>query len=166
MNTIVAVLTGKSVTRIIDKLASAFKGLPHLPKGMVNFLVSVAPWLAGLGGVLGTISGLKLLGNWLGWGAKWWLQLAGLSPTYFLLIGLLQLLGGIVLLLAFNPLKERQLTGWTLLFVNMAIGLTQSLVALVYTYMAGGSLLGTLLGLVIGLYFLFEVKGAYATSEK
>jgi hypothetical protein len=135
-----------------------------LPKGLVNFFVSVAPWLAGIGGVLAIFSGLGLLGSWLGWGASWWMQLSGLSPIYFLLTGVLQILGGIVLLLAFNPLKMRLVTGWILLFVNMGISLLQSLVALVFAYSASGSLLGTVLGLAIGLYLLFEMRGAYKSA--
>ena len=161
MSTLISSLTSKPVTETIDKLEPAFKGLPHLPKSLVEFLVSITPWLVGLGGVLNIFSGLGLLSNWLGWGMSWWMKLAGLSPVYFLFAGVLQILGGVVLLLAFNPLKMRQMAGWILLFVSLVISLTQNLVGLLFSYTSGNSLFGTLFGLLIGLYVLFEFKDFY-----
>ncbi|MFH2118419.1 MAG: hypothetical protein ABII10_01640 [Candidatus Paceibacterota bacterium] len=166
MSTLISSLTGKPVTETIDKLEPAFKGLPHLPKGLTDFLVSISPWAAGIGGIFGILAGLQLLSSWLGWGMNWYFRLAGLSPVYFLLVGALQILGGAVLLLAFNPLKARQMTGWILLFVSLAINLAQNLVGLIFSYTAGGSLIGSLLGLLISLYVLFELKNSYKPAKK
>ncbi len=162
MTNVPAFFTSKSVTDAINQIRPVFKGVPHLPKGLVGFLAAIAPWLAGLGGVLGVFSGLNMLSMGLGISSNVWYELAGFDSEYFLVSGVLQLASAAVLLWAFKPLKARQKAGWILMFWSMAISILQNLALVILLgNFATNSLLGTVIGLAIGLYILFEVEGEY-----
>jgi hypothetical protein len=159
MTQLINSLTSKKVTDAIDQMAPPFKNLPHLPKGVVDFLVSVSPWLAVVGGALSALSGLQLLSSGMGMRSSWWMELAGVSPTYFLVTGIIQLLSAAVLLLAFKPLQMKQKAGWVLMFWSMALSVVQMLAGVALGY--GVSVVGMVLGLAIGLYLLFELRSSY-----
>lgn len=161
MQQVVDSLTSKSVRDFIDQLAPTFKNAPHLPKGFVAFLANIAPWLSGLGGVLGILSGLSMISSGLGWQMSMWSTLVGFSPAYFVVVGVLQLVAAVIALLAFKPLKDRSLTGWVLMFWGVAISILQSLAGVVFGY-GVGSLIGMVIGLLISLYFLFEMRQEYS----
>lgn len=154
-------LTSKKVTDIIAQLEGPFKNRPHLPKGIVDFLVMIAPWLAGIGGVLGIFSGLNLLSSGLGFGVNPAMQILGLSPMYFLISGVFQLAIAGILLLAFRPLQSRQKTGWILMFWTIGLNVLQNIVGAMLAYTMIASLLVIAVGVIIGLYILFEMKSAY-----
>lgn len=160
---IVDKLTSTEARKYVDQLEPTFRKAPRLPKGLVEFLVTIAPWLAGLAGVFGAFSGLGMVLNGLGIGVNWWMRFAGFSSAYFLVMGVFQLLSAGLLLLAFTPLRERKQTGWLLLFWNMVVSVAQSAVGLVFGYAAlsVGGLLWMALWLVIGLYILFELRSQY-----
>jgi hypothetical protein len=161
MQQVIDSLTSKSVRDMIDTIAPTFKSAPHLPKGFVEFLANIAPWLTGLGGVLGVLSGLSLISSGMGWQASVLSQFAVVSPAYFLVIGILQLVAAVIMLLAFKPLKDRKVEGWILMFWNMAISVVQSIVAVVFG-LGIGSVIGAAIGLAIGLYVMFEMRGEYS----
>lgn len=159
---VVSFLTAPKNVKFIDQVRPTFKNLPHLPQGVIEFLVKIAPWLAGLGGIVGVFSGLGMMSNSLGFGMSWLSQLAGISPVYYLLSGLLQLVGGGILLLAFNPLKNRTHAGWLLMYWSVIVSTVQSLLPIVFISGAFvSSLIGVAIGLAISLYFLFELEAAY-----
>lgn len=58
-------LTDSQAMGFIDQVGSVFSSLPHLPAGVVEFLVKIAPWMALLSAVLGFITGpvVDLLGS-------------------------------------------------------------------------------------------------------
>lgn len=153
-------LTGKEAQGFVGKFETVFKGLPHLPKGIVEFLVSITPWLAGLGGignVYGGLTGLffsqRRAGMW-----QYVKAYSGIGNGYFIATSILSLLTGALLLMAFTPLKGRKLNGWMFLFWVNILGLVQSVISMVFGY---GGLVGTLIGAAIGFYVLFEVKKSY-----
>lgn len=122
------------------------------------------PWLAGFGGIIGVLGGISLMLNGLGiTNTYWWGVLAGFSPTYMVVSGFLEIIGGIILLLAFNPLKARQRTGWILLFWSMVVGLAGSAVTMVFmpTDLVS-EVLGLAIGLVIGFYLYFQIESSYS----
>jgi hypothetical protein len=161
MQQVIDSLTSKSVRDAIDQIAPTFKSAPHLPAGFVSFLANIAPWLAALGGVLGVLSGLSLISEGMGWQASLLMQFAGISPAYFLVIGLLQIVAAAIMLLAFKPLKDRKIEGWILMFWNMAISVLQSIVGVAFG-LGVASLIGAAIGLAIGLYIMFEMKQEYS----
>lgn len=157
MEAIITQLTSKEALKFIAQVENIFKSVPHLPKGIVEFLVKIAPWLALVGGVLSVIGGISSLSGGLG-AEMSWMRLAGYSSTFFLISGVFQLLAGGLLLLSFKYLKTQHLTGWVLLFWEMVISIVQS-IALMALW--GGLNVMSVLWILIWLYVLFEMKPKY-----
>lgn len=158
-----AKLTGKPAQKFADQLAPTFAQAPHLPAGLVEFLASIAPWLVGLGGILGVFSGLGMVLNAVGLGSNWWMRLAGYSQLYFLAVGVLQLASAVILLMAFSPLKARKQAGWLLLGWNMVVNIAQTVVGVAFSMgmMGAGSLIWSAVGMLIAAYVLFELRSQY-----
>ncbi|MFC1653509.1 hypothetical protein ACFL1M_01530 [Patescibacteria group bacterium] len=153
-------LTGKKAMVLVKKIEGPFKGLPHLPKGLVDFLVSVAPWFVGLAGLMGVWGGLSSL-FWSGRRGLMWEyveRFSGISNTYFVLTAVISILSGVLMLMAFSHLKNMKLEGWMLLFWANVLAILQSVLGIVFAY---GGIVGTLLSALFGFYFLFEVKPKY-----
>ncbi|MFH1561401.1 MAG: hypothetical protein ABID04_02365 [Patescibacteria group bacterium] len=149
----------KEVKKVIDELEKLFSKLPHLPKGLVNFLVSVLPWLALLGGLFSVAGSLSLIaGNHMAQFVTSW---SGINPVYFRVAGVFQLLTGVLLFLAFKPLKSKDFAGWMYLFWVMVLGLVSSVTGFLFS---AGSVVSLVIGLAIQLYFLFELKPEYKTA--
>jgi hypothetical protein len=150
-------LMEKDSMKFIDQVGEVFKSLPHLPDGIVEFFVKVAPWLALLGAILTLLTGplAALLGTFA--------SLVTLSPLVLVgtIVTLVLSLAQVVLLfMAFNPLKNRELKGWVYLFWSEMVSVATSVV-LAVAWMNFGSLIGTVIGTAIGLYILFEMKSKY-----
>ncbi len=155
-------LHSKEAMSFIKKFEDVFKGLPHLPKGFINFLVSIAPWLTGLGGIFSILGGLgsftaqESVNRFAGM-----MEMYGaftVNPMYYYIAGILSLVAGVLMLAAFNPLRERKLEGWTFLFWINMISITETVVGIAFGV---DGLVGSIIGILIGLYFLFELKPAY-----
>lgn len=137
---------------LIHKIEEPFSTLPHLPQGITQFLLKIAPWLALLSGIIGLITGVAL----------------GVSiPVYFsqslmllvvtVLTVIITIVNSILLLHAFTPLKNRELKGWVFLFWSEVLGIIESILNVFH----GGSAVGTIIGALIILYALFEIKPFY-----
>lgn len=153
-------LTGKEAVGLVKSFEGVFKGLPHLPKGVVDFLVSIAPWLVGLGGVMSLFSGISSL-FLTGRRSELWMYMdryAGVNSTYFTVVAVFALVVGALYLMAFKPLKDMKITGWMYLFWGNILGIAQGLAGIVFGF---GGIIGTVIGAAIGFYFLFEVKPRY-----
>lgn len=163
MEAVISQLTSKEAMKLITQLENVFKTLPHLPQGIVEFLVKIAPWFALLGGVFGILGALSALSAGLGMtGYSAWMQLAGFSSIYFLVNGAFQLVAAALLLLSFKYLKERALTGWVLVFWEMVVSAGMMIALLV---LSGGFGLSGFVGILIGFYILFELKSSYTSKE-
>jgi len=153
-------LTGKEATGLVGSFEGVFKGLPHLPKGVIDFLVSIAPWLAGLGGLLSLFSGISSVFMTSRRNEFWAYvdRYAGVNSAYFTVIGVVAILLGLLYLMAFTPLKNKKLSGWMYLFWGQLLSILSGVAGLVFGY---GGIVGTLIGAAIGFYVLFEVKASY-----
>ncbi len=153
-------LTGKPAVKYMDQVGQVFKQIPHLPKEIVNLLVSVVPWLALLGGVLGAIGAVTtVLGGSAVYRASW--MMAGVGSGYSLYIIIAAVFSAVMaalLLMAFAPLKDKKAAGWAFLFWANVISIAQNLVGLVLWH---GSIVGIILSVAIGLYLLYEVRPMY-----
>jgi hypothetical protein len=149
-------LTSKGAVNFMDQLGAPFKSLPKLPAGIVDFFVSVAPWLALIGGVLSLIAGplIGIIGS-IG-------SLASLSP-YMLILTLLStamlVAQAVLLLMAFTPLKNREFKGWALIFWSQMLGIVDSLLSIVLG--DSSRIVGTIIGVLIGLYILYQMRPRY-----
>ncbi|MBW7955655.1 hypothetical protein H3C66_02880 [Patescibacteria group bacterium] len=154
-------LTDAKAMGFIDQVGDVFKGLPHLPSSIVDILVKIAPWLALLGGVLGLIAGplIGILGS-LG-------SIMTLSP-YFMFVTIVTMVvtlaNSILLLMAFSPLRQQMMRGWVFLFWAQLLSVVDIVLSLLQGQTA--SIVGGLIGLAIGFYILFEIRGSYKGSPK
>ena len=145
-----------SLNQLTKTLDEYYAKLPALPKGVNDFIVSVAPWLALIGGVLAILSGIAAFGF-----------LSALSPFAMavgvggyaitaIIASLVLLVEGVIDLLAFQPLNARKKRGWDLIFLGIILSVLSSVVSLHV-----GSIISGVIGFLIGYYFLYQVKSYY-----
>lgn len=139
---------------IVAVLEPHFAKAPALPKNAKEVIVKVLPWIAlifGILGVLGSIAGLGLLTAFsplaLFGGAE---GVASYGSGF--IASLFWLVSSALLLAAYPGLQGHKIKGWNLMFyseIASAIGAVLSLS------------LGGVLGVLIGIYLLFQVKSHY-----
>lgn len=139
--------------QLTDKLDEVFgKKAPQLPEGVKDFIVKVAPWLTILGVVFGVIGVLALLGV----GALS-LPFAAVGAGNLTLGVVVSLVFGIVSLIleamAIGPLMKRKEKGWTLLYYVVLLNAVSAILSL--------NFLGLLIGTVIFMYLLFQIRSYY-----
>lgn len=165
--------------KLEKSLEDVYKNTPALPKSFKDLLVQLAPWLTLAGGIFSVLSVY-----WI-----WqWAHTASVLTEYVNTISVMYGRGetisnrmsfwvwlslivvavqGIVYLMAFNPLRERKVSGWRLLFYVAVINVAYGVVSAFTSYGSGGFgnfILG-LIGSAIGLYFLFQIKGLYSNVK-
>lgn len=150
------------------------KNAPYkLPENFKKGLVTAMPWLALLGGIL------SLLGAWsvyqiVSWASSWMGVANELGAAYGYYTGystafgpllwlslLLLVVEAVVSFMAFGPLKEHKKRGWDLMFW---LALLNVAYAVIYLIAAPNIMqfLFSLLGSVIGLYLLFQIRSYYS----
>lgn len=141
-------------TDIVAILEPYFAKAPALPKNAKEMLVKVLPWIAlvfGLLGILGSISGLGLLTAFspvaIFGGAE---GMASYGTGF--IAAIFWLVSSALMLAAFTGLNGHKLQGWTLLFWSEVA----SAVGALLSFSLGG-----VLGVVIGVYLLYQVKSFY-----
>ena len=154
----------KQLAPLEESLAKVFKDLPHLPKGLRDWLYENVWWLVIVGlvfsvfGVFAGLSSLAVLAS----------LTMGMYGVAFVgawvvasIISLVVLVATIVVeAMAIQPLKNKQKRGWDLLFLSLII----SVVGTAVTSLVGMNvfgLIGILIGAAIGGYLLFEMRGHY-----
>ena len=142
-----------TVKNIDKELEKVFQGFPHLPKKITEVLAKIAPYLILVSGLFLITGGLRSI-----FGANDFYRIfnfwKGIPPVYFYLTGLLQILIGVLSLIAYEPLKNRKMEGWIILFFINAIQLLMNIISV---FFFKGGLFGLLLSLAIGLYLLYEM---------
>lgn len=144
------------LNQLAKTLDPYYAKLPALPKGVNDFIVSVAPWLALIFGVLGLLSGLAAFGVLTAFSPMAVYAGVGGYALTGMLAAVVLLVQGIIDLLAFAPLKARKKKGWNLMFLGVVLGLVSSVVTLSVSSVVGG-----VIGALIGYYFLYQVKSYY-----
>jgi hypothetical protein len=141
---------------LLKTLDENYAKLPALPKGVNEFIVTVAPWLALVFGVLAVFSGLGAFGILTALAPVAAVAGAGQYAFTGLLAAVVLLVQGGIDLWAFPSLKARKVRGWNLMFYSLLLGVVSSLITLNV-----GSVVGALIGSLIGYYFLYQVKSYY-----
>ncbi len=156
MASILDKLTDAESMKFIDQVADPFKTLPHLPKNITEILVQISPWLV----LLGLIAEVLGVVNALSWMAA--------NPVFSLIALVISAVSAFLMYSAFTPLKNREMKGWILLFWINLLSAAGSVVSAI-----GGnfsSIVGGVVGILIGLYVLFEMRSFYgpvqATAKK
>ncbi len=130
-------------------LGELFKPLPKMPKGLVDFLVGIAPFAAVIGGIATIWSGLSIMG--IGRWGRWWHV-----GSWWYVEAIVMVLAGVLTILAYDGLKNKKIGGWRILFWVAML----RIVDLVMWFSVS-----SLLGMAISLYILFQVKGEYALGK-
>lgn len=155
-----------------DSLVKANKDLPKLPKGFTDFLVMVAPWFTLLGGLMSLYS-VYAIWHWAHWASDLnnLYNLAGvpnpagrLSAMLWVSMASIAVLG-VIYLMAFSGLKNKQKKGWDLLFLASLVNVVYGIVTMFTDYSYGGGIFGTVIGTLIGWYFLFQIRDYYTATK-
>ena len=144
-----------------DGLNTFFKGLPHLPKEWRHWLADNVWWLVLIGVVLGAFGILGLVPVVLGISIFTGIVAGPAAGALVIITGIVNmavLVVSVVLeAMAVTPLKAKQKRGWDLLFLVSLIAFAGSVLNAIITGNIG-HILGLLVGTLIGLYLLFEVR--------
>lgn len=138
--------------QVVGYMEDAYAKLPSLPVGAKEFVVTITPWLSVIFGLLLVLASLSAFG-----------VLAVFSPfaTYakgagfagaLLLVAVLGIAQGVLMMVAFPPLRRKAMKGWTLLFWSEVVGLVGSVLSISVT---------GVIGALIAFYFLFQIKSYY-----
>ena len=160
----------KQLSSFEQMLAKAHEGLPHTPKGLREWVVNNAWWLALIGvilGVLGVISTLfALTAGTLFVTAVWGVAL-GASMFTASMISLLTLAVMVgIQAMAIKPLQAKQKRGWDLVFLAALVGIAGNLLSVLVGGTFGTSLAGLLIATAVAYYVLFELRGHYLPAKK
>ena len=161
MQKIMSFLTSKEVKAQVDKLSKVFENLPHLPKKIVEIIVKITPFFVLLGAIGLSISAIQ---NLFGFNRvnHWFSYWINVPHTYFYILGVLEALTAIIFFLAYAPLRDRKINGWILLFWTTALEIVGDVTDIIFAY---GGLIGSLIGLAISLYLLFEMRPFYEEKK-
>lgn len=147
----------------------------QLPKDIKNLLVTLAPWLALIGGVLGVFSAynmwkwahranqaIETFNTMLGGALKDIVpkQDVSLGLMFWLSIAM-TLLFAVLALLAFPGLKAQKKVGWNLMFYSLIANVAYGVVSLFYSGGGFGTFGMAVISSVIGTYILFQVREHY-----
>ncbi len=122
---------------------------PGLPTGVKEFIVAVAPWFT----IVGMIVAIPSLLIVLGLGKSLVPLVRVIAPGYavwHIVFGLVSL---VFRVMAIPGLFARSKRGWKFVYYSALVGLVSSLVSF--------NLFSGLISVVIGLYFLFQIKSYY-----
>ena len=164
-----------AVSSLEKTLEGVFKGAPKLPDSGRNALVQWLPWINLVLGVLALWAAYELY-HWANIATAYVNYANNLGRIYGyapvststtrwdlgLWLGLIVLLiEGLLYLAAFPGTRDRKKSGWNLLFYAVLLNAVYGIVILFTDYGGFGSLLSYLITAIVGLYLLFQIRGAY-----
>ncbi len=145
------------VKKLDQELEPIFQKAPHLPQKAIEILVKITPIIILISGLFSITGGLRSI-----FGANDFYRIfndwKGVPSIYFYIIGLFQILIGIVSLAAYKPIKNKELVGW---FGLLCLNIIQLIMSLVGVVFLRKGLFNLLLSLIINLYVLYEMKSEY-----
>jgi len=165
----------ETIAKFENTMEGWFKSVPHLPENGRKWLAKNA-WLITLIGLV--LSALAILS--IAWAlfaaltavsvvssymAAYGVSAYSTTWTISTIISLLALIAVVILTaISIKPLKAMNKKGWDLLFMAFLVSAVISIISSVVNFSVYGffsSLIGAVIGLGIGLYFLFEIKSYF-----
>jgi len=171
----------KPISKLETSMNDLFaQGMPPLPAGGRKTLVELAPIISVV------IGALSLASAWSLWH---WARLAegianyarefcnpylenGCAPAasrfsvwLWLSVAFL-VIEGLLYLFAFSSLKAHRKRGWSYLYYGALLNLAYAVVSLFVAYAGFGRFVGSFVGSAVGLYLLFQIRGAYLGSSR
>jgi len=144
----VRIMKNLDITKFIATLEEWFKKGPVLSPKFKALVVKYIPIIVLIFGVLSIITGVTSLG------LSPLALIGGARSSGILLIGGLGLIiSGVMMFMAYPKLKLGKIGGWNLLFWSTIVSMVATLLT--------GDILNGIISVVIGLYFLFQIKSSY-----
>jgi hypothetical protein len=144
-----------------NSLATLFKGLPHLPKDWRHWLADNAWWLTLIGVAFGCLGILGLVPVVLGISIFTGIVAGPAAGALIIITGIVNMAVLVVSValeaMAITPLRTKHKRGWELLFLVSLVTFTGAVLNALITGNIG-HILGLIIGTLIGLYVLFEVR--------
>jgi len=160
-----------------DKLAEEFKGVPPLKKKKKKMLVQWWPYVTIVAGILQLFAALALY-NWgkdinkLADSVNKFSSAFGVANTveklnifYWISLAIL-VATGVIFLMAYPALQAKKRSGWSLMFLATILNAVYGVFSALNDRGGVSSLIGSLLGTAIGLYFLFQVRDMFGGAHK
>lgn len=161
---------------IEDKLAEIFKNVPALPESTKKMLANWWQWLALIGGALQILIAVGLytwgqninktadsINSYIGsFGVT---QHAEKLSIFYWVSLIMLVVDGVILLMAYPGLKAKKKSGWNLLFLAALINAVYGVFSTFNGRGGAGSLVGSLVGTAVALYFLFQVREQFKTEK-
>lgn len=166
------------VNQLEDSLAGAFKSAPKLPENAKKVIVEWLPWVNVILGVLSL---------WAAYGLWQWAHVSNglidyantisrayggttvatsrMSVVVWLAL-IVVAVEGVLYIMAFPGTKARKKAGWNLMFYALIVNAIYGVINLFYSNGGVGSFIGYVIGTVIGLYFLFQIRDAYTGGKQ
>jgi hypothetical protein len=141
---------------LLKPLKDVYAKAPALPKSATDFLVAVAPWLALIFGVLAILAGIGGLGIFTAFSPLAYMYAGAGVSTLLLVSAGVAIVEGVIMVLAFAPLRGRRIRGWNLLVWSEVLAIVSSVVSL-----RVGDVVWALVGAAIAFYLLFQVEPYY-----
>jgi hypothetical protein len=141
---------------LLKPLKDVYAKAPALPKSATDFLVAIAPWIALIFGVLAILAGIGGLGIFTAFSPLAYMYAGAGFSTLLLVSAAVAIVEGVIMVLAFAPLKKRKVRGWNLLVWSEVLAILSSVVTL-----SVGSIVGAIIGAAIAFYILFQVESYY-----
>jgi hypothetical protein len=164
-----------SLEKTLDEIFG--KNAPPLPAGAKKVIVQYLPYINLILGVLTllaawglynaahTVNSLVDYANNLSaayGGTK--IATSHLTFTVWLAVAVLAI-EAVLYIAAFSGTKARKKSGWNLLYYALLINVVYGIVAVFTDYGGAGRLVGSVIGSVIGAYFLFQIRGSYTGAK-
>jgi hypothetical protein len=141
---------------LLKPLKDVYVKAPALPTNARDVLVSIAPWLALVFGVLAILAGIGGLGIFTAFSPLAYMYAGAGVSTLLLVSAVVAIVEGGVMVLAFAPLKAKKVRGWNLLVWSEVLAILSSVVSL-----RVGDVIWALVGAAIVLYILFQIESYY-----
>ena len=144
------------VKELLKPLKDVYAKAPALPTNARDVLVSIAPWLALVFGVLAVLAGIGGLGLFTAFSPLAYMYAGAGFSVLLLVSAVVAIAEGVIMVLAFAPLKARKVRGWNLLVISEVLAVASSVVSL-----RVGDVISALIGAAIAMYILFQVESYY-----
>lgn len=141
---------------LLKPLKDVYAKAPALPTNVRDVLVSIAPWLALIFGVLAVLAGIGGLGLFTAFSPLAYMYAGAGVSTLLLVSAVVAIVEGGVMVLAFAPLRKKRVRGWNLLVWSEVLAVLSSVVSL-----RVGDVVWALVGAAIALYILFQIESYY-----
>lgn len=165
----------ESINKLESKLAAIYKGLPHLPADVRNWIAQNVWWMAIVSAILSVLGIIVVVymaffasALLIGYGGLAGAAVAaagGLALMPVLVSVAFMIVELIVIGMAINPLHNMQKKGWMFVFIAALVQAVSYVASFLCNFNLS-SLVWNFLILAVGVYFLFEIRDHFSGKKR